>query len=76
MNEVRFSTDPVLLRQTYQHQGVEQVRLGEVTAEYHRDFRLYLTTRFRNPHYLPQVTVKVGIFLLHGNPIAAKLYVQ
>ncbi|KAK3881286.1 hypothetical protein Pcinc_014272 [Petrolisthes cinctipes] len=51
--------DPVLLRQTYQQQGVEQVRLGEVTTEYHPDFRLYLTTRFRNPHYLPQVTVKV-----------------
>ncbi|KAK7071720.1 Dynein heavy chain 3, axonemal [Halocaridina rubra] len=51
--------DPVLLRQTFRQQGVDHVRLGEHLVEFHTNFRLYLTTRLRNPHYLPQVTVKV-----------------
>lgn len=27
--------------------------------EYSPDFRFYITTRLRNPHYLPEVSVKV-----------------
>ncbi|KAG7175490.1 Dynein heavy chain 3, axonemal-like 17, partial [Homarus americanus] len=53
--------DPVLLRQTFKQQGVDHVRVGEVVTEYHNNFRLYITTRLRNPHFLPQVTVKVVV---------------
>ena len=28
--------------------------------EYSQDFRFYITTRLRNPHYLPEVSIKVG----------------
>ncbi|XP_050716714.1 dynein axonemal heavy chain 3-like isoform X3 [Eriocheir sinensis] len=51
--------DNVLLKQTFTRLGVEYVKLGDADVEYHSDFRLYLTTRLRNPHYLPQVTTKV-----------------
>ena len=27
--------------------------------EYSYDFRFYMTTRLRNPHYLPEISVKV-----------------
>ncbi|XP_069937012.1 dynein axonemal heavy chain 3-like, partial [Cherax quadricarinatus] len=53
--------DPVLLRQTFKQQGVDHVRLGETVIEYHKNFRLYITTRLRNPHFLPQITVKVVV---------------
>ncbi|XP_063858635.1 dynein axonemal heavy chain 3-like isoform X1 [Scylla paramamosain] len=53
--------DDVLLKQTFIQKGVEHLQLGELITEYHPEFRLYLTTRLRNPHYLPQVTIKVVV---------------
>lgn len=29
--------------------------------EYSRDFRFYITTKLRNPHYLPETSVKVTL---------------
>ncbi len=37
------------------------IRLGENVIEYSKDFRLYITTKLRNPHYLPEVAVKVSL---------------
>uniref|UniRef100_A0A8C9V6G4 Dynein axonemal heavy chain 7 n=1 Tax=Scleropages formosus TaxID=113540 RepID=A0A8C9V6G4_SCLFO len=51
--------EPVLLKQTFKQQGVEYMRLGENIVEYSKDFRFYMTTRLRNPHYLPEIAVKV-----------------
>ncbi len=52
--------EPVLLKQTFKQSQMEYIRLGDHVIEYSRDFKLYLTTRLRNPHYLPEVSVKVG----------------
>lgn len=41
------------------------IKLGENTIEYSHDFRFYITTKLRNPHYLPEVSVKVVIALLY-----------
>ena len=38
---------------------LQYIRLGEALIEYSQDFRFYITTRLRNPHYLPEVSVKV-----------------
>lgn len=35
------------------------VKLGDREIEYHRKFKLYLTTRMSNPHYTPEVSTKV-----------------
>lgn len=51
--------EPVLQKSTFKQQGVEYLRLGDNVIEYSHDFRLYITTRLRNPHYLPEVSVKV-----------------
>ena len=37
------------------------IRLGENTIEYSPDFRFYITTKLRNPHYLPEVATKVSL---------------
>ncbi len=39
--------------------GIECTKFGDSIVEYHKDFRLYLTTKLRNPHYMPQIAVKV-----------------
>ena len=41
--------------------GAEMIRLGENTIEYSKDFRFYITTKLRNPHYLPEVATKVSV---------------
>ncbi|KAF7668491.1 hypothetical protein LDENG_00010030 [Lucifuga dentata] len=51
--------ESVLLKQTFKQQGVEYIKLGENIVEYSKDFLLYMTTGLRNPHYLPEVAVKV-----------------
>ena len=53
--------EPVLQKLTFKQQGVEYIRLGDNVIEYSQDFKLYITTRLRNPHYLPEVSVKVEI---------------
>ena len=56
--------EPILLKQTYRQNNMEYIRLGDHIIEYSRDFKLYITTCLRNPHYLPEVSVKVGATLL------------
>lgn len=58
--ECLFSAEPVIMRQTFKQQGVDHIRLGDAVVEYSENFRLYITTRHRNPHYLPDITLKVG----------------
>uniref|UniRef100_A0A8D2J0P8 Dynein heavy chain ATP-binding dynein motor region domain-containing protein n=1 Tax=Varanus komodoensis TaxID=61221 RepID=A0A8D2J0P8_VARKO len=61
--------EPVLLKTTFKQQGVEYMRLGENIIEYSQDFRLYITTRLRNPHYLPEVAVKVCLLNFMITPL-------
>ncbi|XP_076804189.1 dynein axonemal heavy chain 3-like isoform X1 [Clavelina lepadiformis] len=57
--EIDAILETVLLKQTYKQQGVEYIKLGDNTIEYSHDFRFYMTTSLRNPHYLPEISVKV-----------------
>ena len=59
--------EPVLQKLTFKAQGVEYIRLGDNVIEYSSDFKFYITTRLRNPHYLPEISVKVRSTLL--NPL-------
>ncbi|XP_061175178.1 dynein axonemal heavy chain 3-like [Saccostrea echinata] len=51
--------DPILQKLTFRQQGVDYIRLGDNVIEYSKDFKLYITTSYRNPHYLPEISVKV-----------------
>lgn len=61
--------EPILLKATFRQQGVEYMRLGENIIEYSRDFKFYITTRLRNPHYLPEVAVKVCLLNFMITPL-------
>lgn len=37
------------------------IRLGDTDVEYDPNFRLYLTSKLANPHYLPEVCIKVTL---------------
>eukprot|EP00058_Branchiostoma_floridae_P012955 XP_002598443.1 hypothetical protein BRAFLDRAFT_114741 [Branchiostoma floridae] len=53
--------EPLLLKQTFKQGGSLCIRLGDSTIEYSQDFRFYITTKLRNPHYLPETAVKVTL---------------
>ena len=53
--------EPLLLKQVFKQGGVMCIRLGDSTVEYSEHFRFYMTTKLPNPHYLPEVSVKVTL---------------
>jgi len=55
------SLEPVLLKQIFKKQGQQLLRLGDQDVPYSPDFRFYITTKLPNPHYLPEICIKVTI---------------
>eukprot|EP00698_Gefionella_okellyi_P007651 TRINITY_DN186_c0_g4_i1.p1 TRINITY_DN186_c0_g4~~TRINITY_DN186_c0_g4_i1.p1 ORF type:complete len:3955 (+),score=1074.62 TRINITY_DN186_c0_g4_i1:43-11907(+) len=55
------SLEPVLLKQTYRQGQRLLIMLGGSDVDYNPNFRFYMTTKMANPHYLPEVCVKVTI---------------
>uniref|UniRef100_A0A3P9C2G1 Dynein axonemal heavy chain 6 n=1 Tax=Maylandia zebra TaxID=106582 RepID=A0A3P9C2G1_9CICH len=53
--------EPVLLKQTFVAGGRTMIRLGDSDIDYDKNFRFYMTTKMANPHYLPEVCIKVTI---------------
>ncbi|KAJ3371981.1 Dynein heavy chain 7, axonemal [Kappamyces sp. JEL0680] len=53
--------EPILLKQTFKQGGINCIRLGDATVEYSSEFRFYITTKLRNPHYLPELSTKVTL---------------
>eukprot|EP00760_Papus_ankaliazontas_P005952 PhM_4_TR1281/c1_g1_i2/m.7199/K10408/DNAH; dynein heavy chain, axonemal len=54
------SLDPLLNQQMYHHQGRTFIRL-EQEIEYDKNFKLFITTKLPNPHYTPELQIKVTI---------------
>jgi len=53
--------EPVLLKQLVYVGGSATIKLGDATVDYDPSFKLYLTTKLRNPHYPPELCVKVNL---------------
>ena len=51
----------MLLKQVFKVGGVKQIKFGVTNIDYADEFKLYMTTRASNPHYLPELTTKVQI---------------
>ncbi|CAF1941259.1 unnamed protein product [Rotaria magnacalcarata] len=66
--------EPVLLRQTYRQSGSTVIKLGDAIIPYHDDFRFYITTKLPNPHYSPEISVKVTLVNFTLSPRQAILF--
>ena len=53
--------EPLLVKQTFKQGGVECIRLGDATIEYSSEFSFFMTTKLTNPHYMPELQVKVTL---------------
>jgi dynein heavy chain len=52
--------EPLLQKQIPKEGGQLKIKLGEDVA-YSTDFKLYITTKLANPHYLPDICIKVTL---------------
>lgn len=55
------SLNPILLKQVTRSGGTPMIKLGDKIVDYDEGFLFVLTTKLRNPHYLPEVSTKVTI---------------
>ncbi len=53
--------EPVLQRCVFRQGGRLLIRLGDADVDYDPAFKLYITTKIANPHYLPEVCIKVTL---------------
>lgn len=67
--------EPLLLKQTFKAGGSLCIKLGESVVEYNAKFTFYITTKLRNPHYLPETAVKVTLinFMITQNGLEDQL---
>eukprot|EP00505_MAST-04D_sp_SCG-Rhode-Island_P006248 Stramenopile-MAST_4_protein_6248 len=61
LEEMDPTLEPLLQKAIFKQSGVMCIRLGDSTVEYSDQFRFYITTKLRNPHYLPEIAVKVTL---------------
>eukprot|EP00931_Biecheleriopsis_adriatica_P059470 TRINITY_DN3558_c0_g1_i1.p1 TRINITY_DN3558_c0_g1~~TRINITY_DN3558_c0_g1_i1.p1 ORF type:complete len:4293 (+),score=1112.20 TRINITY_DN3558_c0_g1_i1:173-13051(+) len=61
LEETDPAVEPVLLKQTFKKGNTVMIKLGEATIEWQKNFKFFFTTKLRNPHYLPEVAVKVTL---------------
>jgi dynein heavy chain len=55
------SLAPVLLKQIYSSGGRKVIKLGDQEIDYDPEFRLYITSKMPNPHYLPEVCIQTTL---------------
>lgn len=65
LQDVGDELDPVLdnvLNKSLITMGkIQYVKIGEKEVEWNNKFKLYITTRYSNPHYTPEVSTKVTV---------------
>jgi dynein heavy chain len=59
--ELDPALEPILLKQIFKRGGQWILKLGDTDIPYSQEFNLTLTTKLPNPHYLPEVCIKVTI---------------
>lgn len=59
--EMDPAIEPLLQKQIVVKGSSMTLKLGDSIIEYAKDFKFYLTTKLRNPHYLPEVSTKVTL---------------
>ncbi|XP_041972117.1 dynein axonemal heavy chain 7 isoform X2 [Aricia agestis] len=67
--------EPLLQQQTFRQGGALCIKIGDTIVEYSKSFRLYISTKLANPHYLPEVSVRVTLvnFMLAVDGLQAQL---
>jgi len=60
-NELDPGLDPVLTKAVYKEGGLLKINYGDRPLVYDESFRLFITTKLANPHYLPELCIKLTV---------------
>jgi len=55
------SLEPLLIKNLVKNGGQLSIKLGDTMVPYNLDFKFFITTKLANPHYLPEICIKVCI---------------
>ena len=61
MESLDASLEPLLLQQKFKQGGTEMIKIGDSVIPWNDSFFFYITTKLPNPHYAPEVCVKVSL---------------
>ncbi|KAF5272087.1 hypothetical protein FQA39_LY01170 [Lamprigera yunnana] len=55
------SLDPILFNLTFEREGVTVIAFNDTIVSYHKNFKLYLTSKIQNPHFSPDLFNNVTV---------------
>ena len=61
--------EPLLLQQKFLQGGTEMIKIGDSTIPWNDTFKFFMTTKLSNPHYAPEVCVKVSLLNFAITPV-------
>ena len=65
LEEVSESIDPaldsIITKATFVEEGVIKIKFGDKSLLYDSNFKMLLTTKIANPHFMPEVCIKLTI---------------
>eukprot|EP01041_Mallomonas_annulata_P001585 gene1585-3062_t len=59
--QIEPALEPVLLKSVFKNGNRLLIRLGDSDVDYDPAFKLFMTSKLPNPHYLPEVCIKVTL---------------
>ena len=59
--EIDPSLDTVLCKAVFENDRMLLINFGDKDVPYNENFRLFITTKMPNPHYLPEISIKLTI---------------
>ena len=59
--EIDPNIEQIVSKAIYREDGIDKINLGSRPVDYDANFKLYLTTKLANPHYLPEVSIKLTV---------------
>lgn len=41
--------------------GIQKIKIGDKSIDYDPAFKVFITTKLANPHFLPEVSIKLAV---------------
>ena len=59
--EIDPSIEQIVSKAVYREDGIYKINIGDKPVDYHENFKMFLTTKLPNPHFLPEVSIKLTV---------------
>ncbi len=59
--EIDPALDSILAKSVFEADGYKQIKFNDKDLAYDDHFKLYITTKLSNPHFLPELTIKLTL---------------